>query len=83
MCSSDLFKTEQALLSLPNVQTVLSPVTPLRTQFGIASDADLEIFLEEKRQLERYLENLKKTVAFERLIISPDWKVGGMVIRLN
>ena len=78
-----LMKTERSLLALPNVQTVLSPVTPLRTQFGIASETSVEAFLGEKRQLDRYLENLKKTTAFERMIISPDWKVGGMVVRLH
>lgn len=78
-----LFKTEQALRALPNVQTVLSPVTPLSSQFGIASEAALELFLGEKRQLERYLENMQKTLAFERMIISRDWKVGGMVVRLH
>ncbi|HNV71302.1 MAG TPA: MMPL family transporter, partial [Candidatus Ozemobacteraceae bacterium] len=78
-----LTQTERRLLALPNVQTVLSPVSPLRTQFGIASEAAIDKFLAEKKQLDRYLENLKKTTALEKLIISPAWNVGGMVIRLN
>ncbi len=78
-----LTRTERRLLELPNVQTVLSPVSPLRTQFGIASEAEIEKFLAEKKQLDRYLDNMKKTTALERLIISPDWKVGGIVIRLD
>ncbi|MFZ2958219.1 MAG: MMPL family transporter [Candidatus Ozemobacteraceae bacterium] len=78
-----LITTEQSLVALPNVQTVLSPVTPLRTQFGVASPAAVEQFLEEKTQLDRYLDNMKKTTSLERMIISKDWKVGGIVIRLQ
>jgi hypothetical protein len=78
-----LTKTERRLLAHPNVQTVLSPVTPLRSQFGVETEKAVEEFLAETRQLDRYLENMKKTTAFERLIISPNWQVGGMVVRLH
>lgn len=78
-----LLDAELALLRLDNVQSVLSPVSPLRTQFGIGSRWRLERFLGEPRQLERYLENLRKTRSYDRLIVSPDWKAGGIVIRLK
>lgn len=78
-----LFDTELALLRLPNVQTVLSPVSALRTQLGITTRTALDSFLEEDHQLDRYLENMRRTRSAERLIISPDWKTGGLVIRLR
>lgn len=78
-----LFDTELALLRLPNVQTVLSPVSALRTQLGITDRPALETFLGEDRQLDRYLDNMRRTRSADRLIISPDWKTGGMVIRLR
>ncbi len=78
-----LFATEQALLELHNVQTVLSPITALRVNLGVSTWQQLEQFLEDERQLERYVENMKKTTTMDRLIISSDWKVGGLVIRLK
>ncbi|MBF0502368.1 MAG: MMPL family transporter [Candidatus Riflebacteria bacterium] len=78
-----LFATELALISHTNVQTVLSPITALRVNLGVKTMEDLEKFLSEEKQLERYLENLKRTKSMDRLIISHDWKVGGLVIRLK
>ncbi|MBF0545125.1 MAG: MMPL family transporter [Candidatus Riflebacteria bacterium] len=78
-----LFKTELELLKHPNVQTVLSPVSPLRSNIGIQTLQDFDSFLEDNKQLNKYIENLKKTESFNRLIVSADWKIGGMVIRLK
>ncbi|MBF0410140.1 MAG: MMPL family transporter [Candidatus Riflebacteria bacterium] len=75
--------TEFALLELENVETVLSPVSPLRTQLGMNTIEKIDDFLSEERIVNKYFQNLKKTEAYKNLIISEKWDVGGIVIRLK